>query len=81
MGKKGGSGNRHPNQQMWACRLKYEQIAVPNLPTAWDLELSKRGLNNESALASLEMRSWAQSHRKSKYIPEKVLEYWGMSKE
>jgi predicted small metal-binding protein len=51
-----------------------------DLPTQFELECGRLGLTcNEAAQAqSKELRKWCRQHADSRYIPEKLLEAWGI---
>jgi len=48
-------------------------------PTAFEEKVQKLGLNRETCAASEELRRWCERNKEECYIPEWLLEQWGMS--
>lgn len=51
------------------------------LRTAFELEVERLGLRREDYLYSVELRRWCDRNRDRVYIPEWLLEQWGMTAE
>jgi hypothetical protein len=51
----------------------------PTLLTAFEREVRKLGLNMQTCAASKELREWCRRNKDHCYIPEWLLEQWGMS--
>jgi hypothetical protein len=51
---------------------------IPYAPTAFEVEVRKLGLTRETCAASSELRIWCERNRNRYYIPEWVLESWGI---
>jgi hypothetical protein len=51
---------------------------VPTTVTEFDTQLTKLGLTKQTCVASVELRRWCESHRTRCYIPEWLLEAWGI---
>lgn len=55
--------------------------SLPNIlhgPTEFEVEVRKLGLTKDTCVASSELRSWCESHRRRCYIPEWLLDAWGI---
>ena len=53
----------------------------PNEPAEFDLEVARLGLagaSEERLAANSELFAWARRWYRTKYIPEKLLEKWGL---
>ena len=53
----------------------------PAEPTEFDLEMARLGLTGateERLVASAALRAWVQRWYRMKYVPEKLLEKWGL---
>jgi hypothetical protein len=48
------------------------------MPTAFEQELRRLGLNEWSCAASKELRQWCERNKDQYYIPEWLLKEWGM---
>ena len=51
----------------------------PTMPTAFEQQVRKLGLNKQTCAASRELRQWCERNKDHCYIPEWLLEQWGMS--
>ena len=50
------------------------------MPTAFEEQIRKLGLNTkQKCIASKELRLWCEDNKERCYIPEWLLEEWGMS--
>ena len=52
--------------------------APPSIATQFDNEVRRLGLNKDTCVASVELRSWCERNRNQRYVPEWLLETWGM---
>ena len=50
-----------------------------NMPTAFDQQVRKLGLNPRTCVASRELREWCERNKDQCYIPEWLLKQWGIS--
>ena len=48
------------------------------LATAFQEQVRKRGLNTQTCVASEELRRWCERNKNHCYIPERLLERWGI---
>jgi len=48
------------------------------MPTAFERQVRKLGLNERSCVASQELREWCERNKDQCYIPEWLLKRWGM---
>ena len=48
------------------------------MPTAFERQVRKLGLNEGSCVASQELRKWCERNKDQCYIPEWLLKRWGM---
>jgi hypothetical protein len=53
--------------------------AVPDVPTAFEEQVEKLGLNDQTCASSEELRRWCTSHKDRCYIPEWLLKRWGIA--
>lgn len=51
---------------------------VPVAPTRWEVMLKHLGIDEGQAFDHPVARSWAKSHANRAYVPEKLLEGWGI---
>jgi hypothetical protein len=54
-------------------------MPVLALPTAFDEQARKLGLNEQICVASEELRRWCERNKDRCYIPEWLLKRWGIS--
>jgi hypothetical protein len=57
------------------------EMRGPNEPTEFDLEVARLGLtcaSEECLAANTELFTWARRWYRMKYIPERLLEKWGL---
>jgi hypothetical protein len=52
--------------------------AAPNVPTAFEEQVEKLGLNEQTCVASEELRRWCERNKDRCYIPEWLLKQWGI---
>ena len=71
-GTKRGRGN--PN---WGKPL----ARLPVLLTEFEVQVERLGLNKKQYVASAELRRWCVHNRNRCYVPEWLLEEWGMTVE
>jgi hypothetical protein len=53
--------------------------ASPDVPTAFEDQVRKLGLNDQTCATSEELRQWCQRNKDHCYIPEWLLKWWGIS--
>jgi hypothetical protein len=46
------------------------------MPTAFEEQIRKLGLNEQSCGSSLELHEWCQRNKDRHYIPEWLLKHW-----
>lgn len=49
------------------------------LPTAFEQEVRRLGLNTQTFATSRELRRWCERNKDRCYIPEQLLKSWGIS--
>jgi len=49
------------------------------MPTAFEWQLRRLGLDEQTCVKSKEMKEWCECNKDRHYIPEWLLERWGMS--
>jgi hypothetical protein len=54
-------------------------MPVPKLPTAFEEEVRRLGLNAQTFATSRELRRWCERNKDRCYIPEQLLKIWGIS--
>jgi hypothetical protein len=52
---------------------------IPQLPTAWELQVQKLGLNEQTCATSETLQRWCELNRNRCYIPEWLLKQLGLS--
>jgi hypothetical protein len=50
--------------------------AAPALPTAFEEQVKKLGLSEQTCETSEELRQWCKSNKDRCYIPERLLKKW-----
>jgi hypothetical protein len=50
----------------------------PSVPTEFEMQVKRLGLTKSEYMASDELRRWCQRNRNRVYVPEWLLEAWGM---
>ena len=53
----------------------------PALPTEFEMQVKRIGLTKPEYLASTELRLWCERNRNRVYVPEWLLEAWGIEVE
>ena len=53
--------------------------AAPNVPTAFEEQVQRLGLNEETYATSFELRRWCERNKDRCYIPEWLLKRWQIS--
>jgi len=51
------------------------------LPTEFEIEVKRLGLSKREYVSSAELRLWCKRHRNHFYVPEWLLDAWGMEVE
>ena len=51
----------------------------PTMPTAFEQQIRKHGLDPRTCVTSKELRQWCERNRNRRYVPEWLLERWGIS--
>jgi hypothetical protein len=52
---------------------------IPRLPTAFEEQVRKLGLNEQTCATSKQLEHWCELNRNRCYIPEWLLKHWGLS--
>jgi hypothetical protein len=52
---------------------------IPQLPTAFEVEVRKLGLNEQTCATSKQLERWCERNRNRCYVPERLLKQWGLS--
>jgi hypothetical protein len=52
---------------------------IPRLPTAFEIQVRKLGLNEHTCATSKPLEYWCELNRNRCYIPEWLLRHWGLS--
>jgi hypothetical protein len=52
---------------------------APAVPTAFEEQLEKLGLNEQTCATSEKLKQWCERNKDRCYIPESLLKRWGMS--
>ena len=52
--------------------------AHPHIATQFENEVRRLGLTKDTCVASVELRSWCERNRNQRYVPEWLLEIWGI---
>lgn len=51
---------------------------IPNTPTSFDEMARRLKLTEREYKSSVPLKEWAQKHKDSKYVPQDLLEAWGI---
>jgi hypothetical protein len=51
--------------------------ASPDVPTAFEKQVDKLALNEQTCATSEELRQWCERNKNRSYIPEWLLKQWG----
>ncbi len=52
--------------------------SIPNTPTSFEEMVRQLKLTEKQFRSSIPLKEWAQKHKDSKYIPQDLLEAWGI---
>jgi hypothetical protein len=52
---------------------------VPAVPTAFEEQVQRLGLNEHTCVTSEELRQWCKRNKDRCYIPESLLKQWGIA--
>jgi hypothetical protein len=52
--------------------------AVPDIPTAFEEQVQRLGLNQETCTTSEKLKQWCERNKDYYYIPESLLKQWGI---
>jgi hypothetical protein len=51
---------------------------IPNTPTSFEEMVRRLKLSEKEYRSSIPLKEWAQKHKDSKYVPQDLLEAWGI---
>jgi hypothetical protein len=51
---------------------------IPNAPTSFEEMVRRLKLSEKEYLNSIPLKEWAKKHKDSKYVPQDLLEAWGI---
>jgi hypothetical protein len=51
---------------------------IPNAPTSFDEMVQRLKLSEKEYRSSIPLKEWAEKHKDSKYVPQDLLEAWGI---
>jgi hypothetical protein len=51
---------------------------IPNVPTSFEEMARRLRLSKEEYRSSIPLKEWAKKHKDSKYVPQDLLEAWGI---
>lgn len=51
---------------------------IPTTPTSFDEMVRRLKLSEKEYRSSVPLKEWAQKHKDSKYVPQDLLEEWGI---
>ena len=51
---------------------------TPNTPTSFDEMVRRLNLSEKEYQSSIPLKEWVQKNKDSKYVPQRLLEAWGM---
>jgi hypothetical protein len=52
--------------------------AIPITPTSFEEMVRRLKLSEKEYRSSIPLREWAQKHKDSKYVPQNLLDAWGI---
>jgi len=58
----------------WGKRIE----ATPNVPTAFEEQVRKLGLNEQTCATSEKLKQWCERNKHRYYVPESLLKRWGI---
>jgi hypothetical protein len=53
--------------------------AAPNVPTGFEEQVQKLGLNEQTCVASVKLKQWCERNKDRSYVPEWLLKRWQIS--
>jgi hypothetical protein len=51
---------------------------IPNTPTSFDEMVRRLKLSEQEYRSSIPLKEWARKNKNSKYVPQDLLEAWGI---
>ena len=51
---------------------------IPNMPTSFEEMVRRLKLSEKEYRNSIPLKEWAKKHKDSKYVPQDLLEAWGI---
>jgi hypothetical protein len=51
---------------------------IPNTPSSFEEVARRLNLSEKQYRSSIPLKEWAQKHKDSKYVPQDLLEAWGI---
>jgi hypothetical protein len=51
---------------------------IPVTPTSFEEMVTRLNLSKEECRGSIPLKEWAKKHKDSKYVPQDLLEAWGI---
>ena len=51
---------------------------LPNRPTEFEVRVQQLGLSKQDYVSSAKLRSWCERNRNNFYVPEWLLDEWGI---
>jgi hypothetical protein len=51
---------------------------IPNTPTSFEEMVRRLNLSEKEYRNSIPLKEWAKKHKDSKYVPQDLLEAWGI---
>ncbi len=51
---------------------------IPHTPSSFEQMVRQLNLSEKEYRSSTPLKAWAQKHKDSKYVPQDLLEAWGM---
>ena len=52
---------------------------IPNTPSSFEQMVRRLNLSEKQYRSSIPLKEWAQKHKDSKYVPQDLLEAWGIA--
>jgi hypothetical protein len=53
-------------------------VDIPNTPSSFEEVVRRLKLSEKEYLSSIPLREWAKKHKDRKYVPQDLLEAWGI---
>jgi hypothetical protein len=66
---------RNKGNQYWGK----PSIDIPTTPTSFEQMVRRLKLSEKEYRSSIPLREWAQKYKDSKYVPQDLLEAWGIA--